>query len=228
MQLNPFKNLKIGEWVLWLISVAVVLVSNIATGDIKIFTLLGTLTGVTALIFVAKGDVWGQILTVVFSVLYAITSYEFKYWGEIITYLGMTMPIAVMSVVSWLKHPYEKGKNEVKIHKLKRKELVFMIVSTLIVTQGFYYVLRFFNTPNLVVSTISITTSYTASFLMFYRNPYYALCYGANDVVLIILWILAAMENVSYFPMIMCFAMFLINDVYGFISWRRREKKQKR
>ena len=227
MQLNSFKELKKREWVLWILSLSVVIFSNIAAGQVKIATLLGTLVGVTALIFVARGDVWGQVLTVVFSILYAITSYEFKYWGEMITYLGMTMPIAAMSVVSWLRHPYEKGKNEVKIHKLKLSEIFIMIVSAVIVTAVFYFALKFFDTPNLFFSTISITTSYLASFLMLYRNPYYALAYGANDVVLIILWILASMENMSYFPMVMCFAMFLVNDVYGFISWKIREKKQR-
>lgn len=227
MQLNPFKELKKREWVLWILSLSVVIFSNIATGQIKIATLLGTLVGVTALIFVARGDVWGQVLTVVFSILYAITSYEFKYWGEMITYLGMTMPIAAMSVVSWLRHPYEKGKNEVKIHNLKLSEVFIMIASAVIVTVVFYFILKFFDTPNLFFSTVSITTSYLASFLMLYRNPYYALAYGANDIVLIILWILASMENMSYFPMVMCFAMFLVNDVYGFISWKIREKKQR-
>lgn len=65
-------------------------------------TLAASLVGVTALIFVSKGDVTGQVLTVVFSILYAVISYTFQYYGEMITYLGMTMPIAIMSVVSWL------------------------------------------------------------------------------------------------------------------------------
>ena len=56
----------------------------------------------------------GQILTVIFSILYAIASWQCRYYGEMITYLGMTMPIAVLSIVSWIRHPYEKGGSEVK------------------------------------------------------------------------------------------------------------------
>ena len=48
----------------------------------------------------------------------------------------------------------------------------------------------------------------------------------ANDIVLIILWVLASVEDIVYFPMVICFLMFLINDIYGFISWKAREKKQ--
>lgn len=226
MQLNPFKGLKKHEWALWITSLITVAASNIAAGQVNLATLLATLLGVTALIFVARGDVWGQILSVVFGLLYAIAAYEFKYWGEMITYLGMSAPIALLSVISWLKNPYEKGKNEVKIHRLTIIEKIALIVSAVIVTTIFYFILKAFDTPNLFFSTVSITTSYAASYLMLYRNPYYAVAYGANDIVLIILWVLASLEDISYFPMVICFLMFLINDSYGFASWKIREKKQ--
>ena len=60
----------------------------------------------------------------------------------------------------------------------------------------------------------------------FRRSPYFALAYAANDVVLIVLWILAARENISYLSVIICFVMFLVNDLYGYFSWKRMEKRQ--
>lgn len=223
---NPFANLKKREWSLWIISLIIVAASNILAGKADPVTLSATLIGVTALIFVARGDVWGQILTVVFSVLYAITSYSFCYYGEMLTYLGMTAPIAVFSIVTWLKNPSPEEKNTVQISKLTRKSAFIMIISCAAVTVVFGYILKLLDTPNLVVSIISIITSYLASYLMMYRNSYYALAYAANDIVLIILWVLASLSNIAYLPMIACFMMFLANDVYGFICWKKREKKQ--
>ncbi len=224
---NPFQNFKKYEWVIWILSVLIVAVSNVLTGEVQIFTLCATVIGVTALIFVAKGDVWGQILTVVFSILYAISSLQFRYYGEMITYLGMTAPIAVLSIVSWIRHPYQKGGSEVKIHKLSKLQTWVMWILTIVTTIGFFFILRALDTPNLAVSTISIATSFLASYLMLFRNSYYALAYAANDIVLIILWILASLEEISYVPMIVCFSIFLFNDIYGFFSWKLREKKQK-
>ena len=223
---NPFSELKKHEWILWSISMTVVLVSNFVSKDIQPVTLLATLIGVTALIFVAKGNVWGQIFTVVFSVLYSITSFEFRYYGEIITYLGMSAPIAALSVISWLRNPYKKGKNEVKIRHLKARDVALCVVLTLSVTVAFYFILSALGTPNLLVSTVSITTSFLASYLMFMRNSYYAIAYAANDIALVTLWILATFESLSYLPMVACFAIFLVNDIYGFASWKIREKKQ--
>ena len=59
------------------------------------------------MIFNAKGNPIGQFLTIVFSLLYGIISYGFSYYGEMITYLGMTMPMSVFALVSWIKNPYK-------------------------------------------------------------------------------------------------------------------------
>ncbi len=224
---NPFKILKKHEWLLWGISLAVTLLSNIAAGRMDIITLSATVIGVTSLIFTAAGNVFGQILMVVFSFLYAVTSFEYRYYGEMVTYLGMTMPIAAISVYTWLKNPSEQEKNTVKIRRMRRAEISVMSGLTVVVTCIFYFILKMLATPNLMLSTLSVVTSFIAVYLTMYRNAYYALAYAANDVVLIILWILASADKMIYFPMVICFVMFLINDIYGFISWKIREKKQK-
>ena len=189
-------------------------------------TLIASLIGVTALIFVAKGDVTGQVLTVMFSMLYSVISFEFTYYGEMITYMFMTAPIAAMSVYTWIRHPEEKGKREVSIARLSLKKTIMLCITAVIVTVIFYFILRYFNNANLFFSTISITTSFLASALMLFRSSAYALAYGANDIILIILWVIASLEDTAYLPMVMCFAMFLANDIYGFYSWQKRKKLQ--
>ncbi|MBQ5841218.1 MAG: nicotinamide mononucleotide transporter, partial [Clostridia bacterium] len=189
-------------------------------------TLAASLIGVTSLIFAAKGNPISQVLMVIFSILYGIISYTFAYYGEMITYLGMTMPMAVLALISWLKNPFEGNRAEVKVNAISKKEVAFMWVLTAVVTVVFYFILRAFNTANLLPSTLSVTTSFAAVYLTFRRSPYYALAYAANDVVLIVLWIMAALTEVRYLSVVVCFVAFLVNDLYGFISWRRMGKRQ--
>ncbi len=219
-------NLTKFERGLWVLSSVVVVLSSILGGNSGFLSVLASLVGVTALIFVARGDVLGQILTVLFSVLYAIISYEFRYYGEMITYIGMTAPIAGMSVISWIRNPYEEGRGEVKVANMAKWNVVLMVVLTIVVTFLFYFVLAYFNTTNLIISTISIATSFLASYLMLFRNSAYALAYGANDIVLIILWVLATREDSSYLPMVINFIMFFCNDMYGFYNWRKMQNRQ--
>ena len=228
--LASFKTLTKFEKGLWLTSLTVTLLSYVLSyffsGSGDMLNLIASLIGVTALIFVAKGLVLGQLLTVVFSVFYGIISVLFSYYGEMITYLFMTTPMAIVAAVEWIKNPY-KDTQEVKVHKVTKKQLAVMWLLALLVTVLFYFILKALNTANLVFSTVSITTSFVASYLTFLRSPYYALGYSANDMVLIILWILASVEDISYLPMVACFIMFLFNDLYGFYNWRRMQKRQK-
>ena len=101
-----------------------------------------------------------------------------------------------------------------------------MLAMTIPVTIGFYFILDHFGTANILPSTLSVSTSFIAVYLTFRRSPYFALAYAANDVVLILLWTLAAMEDIHYFSVILCFILFLVNDLYGFVSWKRMEKRQ--
>lgn len=223
---NPYVELNKKDWIIYSISLIVVIISNFISGSVDYFNLIATLLGVTSLIFIAKGNVWGQIIMVVFCTMYAITAWGFRYYGEVITYLGMSLPIAIISIFSWVKNPYEKGKDVVKIRRFTVGEGVVAVLFSAVVTLGFYFVLRAFNTPNLAVSTVSVTTSFLAAYLMFRRITFYAVAYAVNDVVLIVLWVLASIENLIYLSMVACFLVFLLNDLYGFVSWRIREKEQ--
>ena len=112
------------------------------------------------------------------------------------------------------------------MNRLRMPEVWAMTALTAAVTFGFYFVLVHFGTANIVPSTLSVATSFAAVYLTFRRSPWFALAYAANDVVLIVLWTLAAVENISYLSVIICFVMFLVNDLYGFINWKRMEKRQ--
>lgn len=228
--LASFKTLTKFEKGLWITSLFVTLLSYalsyFLSGSGSLLNLVASLIGVTALIFVAKGHVLGQILTVVFSVFYGIISVIFTYYGEMITYLFMTTPMAVAAAIQWMKNPY-KDTQEVKVHVVTKKQLTFLWLSAAVVTIAFYIILKALGTANLFFSTISITTSFIASYLTFLRSPYYAIGYSSNDVVLIVLWILASIENISYLPMVACFIMFLFNDLYGFYNWRKMQQRQK-
>ncbi|MBR1931743.1 MAG: nicotinamide mononucleotide transporter [Lachnospiraceae bacterium] len=240
---NPFGTFTRFEKILWIGSCVMICVLFWVTPGRDILTLVASLIGVTALVFLAKGDVKGQILTVVFSVFYGIISFRFRYFGEMITYMGMTAPMAALAAWEWIKHPFVEGENdkeyskeyrkenshsEVKITKLSTHKLMVLAVLTVVVTAIFYLILKYFHTNNLLMSTVSIATSFLAAALTFLRSPYYALAYAANDVVLIVLWVLATVADIVFLPMILLFVIFLINDLYGFVNWRRMQDRQSR
>ena len=214
------------EILLWTLSVLLILVSFFMFDRENYLTLLASLIGVTSLIFSAKGNPIGQVLMIIFSLLYGVISFNFAYFGEMITYLGMTMPMAVFALISWLKNPYKGNKSEVEVNEISAKESALMWILSAAVTVVFYFILDYFKTANIVPSTLSVTTSFVAVYLTFRRSPFFALAYAANDLVLILLWILASASDIRYISVVVCFIAFLFNDVYGFVNWQRMKKQQ--
>ena len=221
-----FSYFSIFEWCLWIGSILAVTLSFILSGEFYILTLIASLVGVSSLIFIAKGNVVGQFLIIIFSILYGIVSIRFRYWGEMITYLFMSLPAAVSASITWLKNPSAESKNEVMVATMTKKKFLLSILVSILVTIAFYFILRYLNTANLWLSTLSVATSFLAASFLFLRSRYYALAYAANDIVLIGLWTLASLQSLSYLPMVVCFVAFLCNDLYGFINWKRIQDRQ--
>ena len=216
------------ELILILSSLAAIIGSAIIFGGSGMLSVIASVIGVFALILCAKGNPIGQVLIIIFSTIYGIISFGFGYYGEVMTYVGMSAPMAVISLITWLKNPYETGRAEVKTRKLKRGDIILLSVLLPLVTVIFFFILKTFGTENLPVSTFSVATSFAAVFLTFKRSIYFPVAYALNDIVLIVLWSLATAKDVSYVSVVICFAAFFAHDIYGFISWRKMQIRQDR
>lgn len=228
---NPLKRLvrsfSATEMFLWCSSVVLIIASFCIFDRGNVLTLIASLIGVTSIIISAKGNPLGMALMVVFSILYGIISYSFSYYGEMITYLGMTMPMSVYALISWLKNPYKGSRSEVRVRSsISKNEIIFMWLLTAAVTIAFYFILRFLGTANLIPGTLSVTTSFVAVYLSARRHSYFSLAYAANDLILIVLWTMASFSDLKYASVVVCFAAFTANDIYGFINWQRIKKRQ--
>ena len=215
------------EILLWTGSVLAVVLSFVLCKNTDWLNLAGSILGATALIFVSKGNVIGQMLCVVFAAYYGFVSYGPHYYGEMITYLGMSAPMALAAVISWLRHPFREDHAEVEIRSLKAGHYAAVFLLGAAVTTGFWFLLGALGTENLIWSTVSVATSFVAVSFTFLRSPLYALAYACNDVVLIVLWSLASAKSTEYIALVVCFAVFLALDLYGLCNWLRMKRRQR-
>ena len=222
-----FKDWKLFEILFLLISLITITVCFFLGNDKNIFSLIASLIGVITVLCGAKGLVIAPIINIIYNIIYISLSFSQKYYGEVLIYLFLMMPINIMTIISWLKNKSNENKNLVKINKISKKEYLYLGIITIISTIGFYFLLKVLNTNELIISTISLITSIIASYLMFRRCSNYAIAYIINDIILITLWALTIKQNgLAYLTMIISFIIFFINDIYGFINWKIREKKQ--
>ncbi len=215
------------ELILWSVSSSCIISAFFIFGGSDILSLIASLIGITSILFSAKGNPAGPLLMIFFSLLYGYISFSFSYYGEMITYLGMTMPMSIFALIAWLRNPYNGNRSEVRIGQISgRAEIIVIVLISGALTVLFYFILKAFNTANLIPSTLSVTTSFIAVFLTYRRISLFALAYAANDLVLIVLWGLACVEDSHYLSVLVCFCAFLVNDLYCYISWKKRKSLQ--
>ena len=195
--------------------------------DKNVFAYIVSIVGVISVLLVAKGLAIAPIINVIYSILYSVLSISQRYYGEAIIYLGLMIPISVISIVSWLKNRNKAQKEVVSVNSIKGKEYLYLSIATVVATIGFYFILKVLNTSELIISTLSLVSSAVASYLMLRRCSYYAIGFIVNDIILITLWVLAVVSSgIGYLPSAISFCIFLINDIYGFIHWKIEEHKQ--
>lgn len=56
------------------------------------------------LIFNAKGNPFGQLLMIIFSLIYGVISYSFSYYGEMITYTTNDIVLIILWTIATMSH----------------------------------------------------------------------------------------------------------------------------
>lgn len=179
----------------------------------------------TALLL-AKGKYACYIIGIISTFFYAYVSYSNSYYGEVIIAMLCTLPLMVIGLINWLKH--QDDTKTVIIKEITKKELIVVLLSQVVMFLGYYYLLKIFNTNNLLVSTFSIVASIIATYLTARRSEYGFIGFIINDLILIVLWSIPVINGESnLIPVLLCPVLLLINDIYGVYNWKRIKNKQK-
>lgn len=205
--------------------IIVVLVGILFKSDL--LTISCSIVGIITALLLAKGKNLGQVFGLLITILYSIVSFKNKYYGEVLIYSLLMLPMYIIGIITWINHKNEKT-NSVEINSINKKEWVIVSIVFVGVFICIYYLLKAFNTNELVVSTISVLASLFAVYLQIRRSKYSFSFYMVNDVILMFLWGIPVVRG-SYilFPMLLNPTINLINDAYGFYNWKKTEKIQK-
>lgn len=189
--------------------------------------IINAIVSSTAIFFIAKGMVIGNILGIGQCVLYSVISYFNNFYGEMILCLCITLPIYIASICTWLKN-LRKSEKVVKVNRmLSWKEWAISISIIACMTVGVYFLLRVLNTANLIVSTINVGLNIISGYLLIRRSEINFIFYILNNIVSIVLWsTLIAGGALNNIPTLVLFVVFFILNVIGFINWVRLKKKQ--
>lgn len=218
-----FKDWTKFEIGLLLLSIIVVIASGIFAKS-NLLVIMSSIAGVSCALTQAKGKVISQFIGLIVVVLYSTVSFQNRYYGEVLIYIFIMLPLFIGGIISWIKN-VNKENDTVNKNELRLKEWIFLSLISIVMFVVLYYLLKYFNTDQLFVSTLSMLTVLFATYLVARRSKYGFLFYMANDIILIVLWGLPIVYgNFALIPMVCEPIINLINDTYGWRSWNKREK----
>lgn len=202
------------------------LITVILSGIVCSSTLLTTIcsiTGILCAINQARGKIISQFIGLILVALYSIVSFQNKFYGEVLIYIFIMLPLFISGIISWIKN-LNKETNIVNPNELTKKEWIILTIISIILFIGLYYLLKYFNTSQLFVSTLSLVTSLFATYLVARRSKYGFLFYIGNDIILFILWGTPIIQgNIALIPMLVNQIINFINDSYAWKCWNKRE-----
>ena len=191
-----------------------------------LLTTICSIVGIITALLLAKGKNLGQIFGLLIAALYSIVSFKNGYYGEVIIYLCIMLPMYIVGIISWIRHQ-NKDTNTVEVNKIKMKEWLIVLVASIICFIGIYFLLKVFNTNQLFISSLSVIDSLFAIYLGVRRSKYSFYFYVVNDFILILLWgIPVVTGTIILIPMVFNPLINLINDIYGIYNWKKLEKIQ--
>ena len=191
-----------------------------------LLTTICSIVGIITAILLAKGKNLGQVFGILITILYSIVSFNNKFYGEVIIYLFLMLPMYVIGIISWVKHK-NKETNTVDVNRINSKEWLQVSIISIIIFIGIYFLLKCFDTNELIISTLSVVASLFAIYLQIRRSRFSFYFYIINDLILIVLWgIPVVFGNILVLPMVFNPIINLINDSYGVYNWKKLQEKQ--
>ena len=170
----------------------------------------------------AKGNILSQFIGVLVAILYSYISYNNRYYGETIIYVFILLPMYIIGIYTWSLNNGSLStvvnKNEIGI-----KEWIILIMINILLFILMYFLLDYFDTEQLLISTLSMNINLTATYLLIRRSKYSFIIYLFNSIIFLFLWGIPVLNgDYKLLPMLLEAILLIVNDIYGTVRWMKR------
>lgn len=206
--------------------VAVIVLSIIAKSSA--LTIIYSIFAILYVGFLAEQFKVAIIFGLIQCILYIVQSALYNNWGEFILNVAIVLPLLILALVNWFRGKSEQGLT-VKSHKIGWKEWTILICLSLAVGIGFFFVLRYFNTPYVLFASICGFFSTMANYLVMRKSPMSFVVFCVGNIFMFLIWLLPIIEgqsdNFETMPMLAVLIIYTLSNVFGLINWNKSSSK---
>jgi len=191
--------------------------------------LISSITGMIAVVLIAKGKILNFFFGIVQSGTYAYISFSYGLFGEAMLNGLFYFPFQFIGMYLWKKNKTQastKGE-DVIVKRLNKKQWIQLFLIILVSSIIYSYVLHALGGKQVRIDSIAVVLSVAAQLLMVKRYVEQWVLWILVNVLSITLWaIILINSGDNDWSMLVMWSAFLLNSMYGYMNWVKISKKQ--
>lgn len=221
-----FKSFNVFDIILFVLGLAGIIVSAIFV-DSSPLIIIYSIFGVIYVILWAKKYNFALIFGAAYSAMYIAQSAISNYWGEVIMYGAVGLPVIIATICMWI---FRRGKTTfVQPKSIGWKEWLIILSVVAVLGVGLYFLLDFLVTPYIYLALPLSLCLLVANYLLLRNNGIMFIIFLMANILQILIWLMPVFmgeaNGLSVLPMIFSLAVFMASNTYGFICWHRSKSQ---
>lgn len=217
MENTKENKITIGWGIYFIISIIIIAISSIAQRSSTII-FLASIFGVMYVLLIAKEKPIAFIFGIINVSIYGYILFTEKIYGGAIYNILYSLPMLILGYIKWKKVNKEKNSGVKQISK-KNRIILTIIFSFLIIIYSI--ILGKTGGNNYILDSITSVLGFLGIYLMSNKYIEQWFTWIIANVTNLILWIILSINNLNNIPMIMMWTIYLINSIYGYVSWKK-------
>lgn len=218
--ITDFKGWTVKEYAWLFIAPAIICATSIIMGGGWI-EFICSVTSIIGAILVAKGKISSYVWGFVGTALYLYISYQYKLYGETITYALLFLPMQVSGYYYWIRNKKENNTDVIK-KVMSTKQRICLFFGTAVAIAAYAGFLRYLEGSMPGLDSATAILSIVATTLMVMRYAEQWLVWIMVNTVAVIMWVMAVMHHQDQgFAVLAMWSTFWLNSVYGWYQWRK-------
>jgi nicotinamide mononucleotide transporter len=225
--MNKALSLNWFDWFLIIGTTVVSAVSSVVAGNWDTLGFIVAVTGIINLVLCARGNIWNYAFGIVYNAIYVYISWKSRLYADSAIYLLYYLPMQFIGWFSWKKNQNQESGAVNAVHLTRRTALVLLLVAAVLIPV-FAWILGLpaigDSQPWLDATTTVV--SILAMYMMVKAIAEQWYIWIVLDAVQVVKWTIATVRGEEHAAlMLVMFAFFLANAVYGLIQWNGLAKQ---
>lgn len=213
------------KWeVLWLAIACVVIMGLSVYWQDSVMGIISATTGVACVVCTGKGKLSAYVFGVVNTLLYAIISFQEKYYGEVMLNIIYYFPMQFYGFYIWKKNMNQET-HEVKKRRMSKKALGLLLIIIAIATLAYGTFLKCIGGSLSYVDALSTVVSVVAMAISVKMYLEQWILWIIVDIVTVVMWAVAFANGSDSIATLLMWIVYLGNAVVMYIKWAKEVKK---